>query len=63
MGFPDKDSPPPPSLQPFTVGLCDEDCLIVLDGENLTGKAENLRLEDGSIGWLRFGRINKKIIS
>jgi CubicO group peptidase (beta-lactamase class C family) len=60
MGFPDKDSPPPPSPQPFTVGLCEEDRLIVLDGEEKSSKAEVIRREDGSIGWLRFGRIHRK---
>lgn len=61
IGFPDKDSPPPPISQPFSVGLCEEDRLIVLDGNNKSDKAEIIRLEDGSIGWLRFGRIHKKI--
>jgi hypothetical protein len=61
MGFPDKDAPPPPTPQPFSAGLCEEDRLIVLDGENKSAKAEILRLQDGSIGWLRFGRIHKKL--
>ncbi len=60
MGFPDKDSPPPPPPPPFTLGLCEEDRLIVLDGGEKSSKAEIIRLEDGSIGWLRFGRIHRK---
>jgi CubicO group peptidase (beta-lactamase class C family) len=60
MGFPTKDSPPPPAPPPFTVSLCEEDRLIVLDGFAKSGTAEILRKEDGSIGWLRFGRIHKK---
>jgi CubicO group peptidase (beta-lactamase class C family) len=60
MGFPDKDAPPPPAPQPFTVGLYEEDRLIALDGPNKSGKADIIRLADGSIGWLRFGRIHKK---
>jgi CubicO group peptidase (beta-lactamase class C family) len=61
MGFPAKDSPPPPVPPPFTVGLCEDDRLIVLDGPNKSGKAEIIRKEDGSIGWLRFGRIHKRV--
>ena len=60
MGFPDKDFPPPPPPPPFTVGLCEEDRLIILDGPMKSGTAEIIRKEDGSIGWLRFGRIHKK---
>jgi hypothetical protein len=61
MGFPAKDSPPPPPPPPFSVGLCEEDRLIVLDGRSKSGKADIIRKADGSIGWLRFGRIHKKI--
>jgi CubicO group peptidase (beta-lactamase class C family) len=60
MGFPAKDSPPPPSPPPFAVDLCEEDRLIVLDGPMKSGIADIIRKEDGSIGWLRFGRIHKK---
>lgn len=60
MGFPDKDSPPPPASPPFTVGLCEEDRLIILDGLMKSGTADIIRKENGSIGWLRFGRIHKK---
>jgi CubicO group peptidase (beta-lactamase class C family) len=60
MGFPDKDSPPPPAPSPSTVGLCEEDRLIILDGPMKSGTADIIRKEDGSIGWLRFGRIHKK---
>jgi CubicO group peptidase (beta-lactamase class C family) len=62
MGFPSQDSPPPPPPQPFTLSLCGEDQLIVLDGLNKSGRADIIRLPDGSIGWLRFGRIHKKIV-
>jgi len=61
MGFPAKDSPTPPPPPPFTVGLCEEDRLIVLDGASKSGKAEIIRKADGSIGWLRFGRIHKRV--
>jgi len=61
MGFPDKDTQPPPSPPPFTVGLCEEDRLLVLDGPMKSGRADIIRKADGSIGWLRFGRIHKKL--
>lgn len=61
MGFPAKDSPVPPPPPPFTVGLCEDDRLIVLDGSNKSGKADIIRKGDGSIGWLRFGRIHKRV--
>jgi CubicO group peptidase (beta-lactamase class C family) len=60
MGFPAQDSPPPPPPPPVTIGLCEKDRLLVLDGPMKSAKAEILRKEDGSIGWLRFGRIHKK---
>jgi len=60
MGFPAQDSPPPPPPQPFSLGLIEEDRLIVLDGLNKSGRAEIIRLDDGSIGWLRYGRIHKR---
>ncbi|MFN2151644.1 MAG: hypothetical protein ACK2T5_08615, partial [Anaerolineales bacterium] len=60
-GFPAEDSPPPPPPPPFTIGLCEEDRLIVLDGPLKSGRAEVIRKADGSIGWLRFGRIYKKL--
>jgi hypothetical protein len=61
MGFPAQDSPPPPPPPPFTVGLCEDDRLIVLDGPGKSGKAEIIRLAGGSIGWMRFGRIHKRV--
>jgi len=61
MGFPSQDSPPPPPPQPFTMGLCGEDQLIVLDGLNKSNRADIIRLPDGSIGWLRTGRIHKRM--
>jgi CubicO group peptidase (beta-lactamase class C family) len=61
MGFPTQDSPPPPPPPPFTLGLCEDDRLIVLDGPSKSGKAEIIRLAEGSIGWLRFGRIHKRV--
>ena len=58
MGFPALDSPPPPPPPPFTLGLVEKDRLIVLDGLNKSAKIDIIRLGDGTIGWLRFGRIH-----
>ena len=60
MGFPAKDSPPPPPPPPFSVGLCEEDPLIILDGLSKSNTADIIRNADGSVGWVRFGRIHKK---
>ncbi len=61
MGFPDKDFPPPPAPPPATLDLIAEDRLMVLDGPMKSGTAEIIRNPDGSIGWLRFGRIHKRV--
>jgi CubicO group peptidase (beta-lactamase class C family) len=63
LGFPAKDSPVPPPPPPFTLSLCEKDRLIVLDGPGKSGTADILRRADGSIGWLRYGRIHKRIAS
>lgn len=61
MGFPTKEIPPPPPPPPFTMGLVEEDRLMVLDGPNKSSKADIIRKSDGSIGWLRAGRIHKRV--
>ena len=61
MGFPAKDSPIPPPPPPFTLDLVEKDRLMVLHGPNKSAKADIIRNTDGSIGWLRFGRIHKKV--
>jgi hypothetical protein len=53
--FPTEDSPPPPPPPPASLGLCEKDRLLVLDGEAKGEKADILRKPDGSIGWLRTG--------
>ena len=60
MGFPGKDSPPPPAPTSFTIGVCEEDRLIILEGHTKSATVDILWKEDGSIGWIRFGRIYKK---
>ena len=61
QGFPTSDSPPPPAPPPMTLGLCEDDRLIVLDGSAKGDTADVIRQADGSIGWLRFGgRIHRR---
>jgi CubicO group peptidase (beta-lactamase class C family) len=57
-GFPDQDSPPLPSPPPASLAMCDKDRLLVMDGPDKGDTAEILRRSDGSIGWLRVGRIH-----
>ena len=60
-GFPSKDSPPPPPPPPVTLGLCEKDRLIILDGMMKDMTADVIRNADGSIGWIRAGgRIHKR---
>ena len=61
MGFPAKDSTPQPAPPPFTLGLIEEDRLMVLDGLMKSTKVDIIRKQDGSIGWIRSGRIHKRI--
>jgi hypothetical protein len=57
QGFPTQDQPPGPPPPPIVLGLCAKDRLIVLDGPAAGDTAEVVRRADGSIGWLRFGRL------
>ena len=61
LGFPAQDSPVPAPPPPFTLGLCEKDRLLVLDGPEKSARADILRRADGSIGWLRYGRIHKRL--
>ena len=61
MGFPDKDSPPEAAPPPFTLGLIEEDRLMILDGGMKSSTVDIIRKADGSIGWLRISRIHKRI--
>ncbi len=54
-GFPTKDTPPGPPPPPMTLGVIAPDRLMVLDGGMVEAKADVIRRDDGSIGWLRAG--------
>jgi len=59
QSFPTPDSPLPPPTPPFSVGRCEEDRLLVLDGPYTDTTADVIRDAAGSIGWIRFtGRIH-----
>jgi hypothetical protein len=61
-GFPSQDSPPPPPPPPATLGLCEPDRLLVLDGMMKDGMGDVIRQANGSIGWLRMGgRVHKRV--
>ncbi len=61
QGFPDKDGPPPPDPPPTSLTLCAEDRLLVLDGPLKSTTVDVIRKSDGSIGWLRMGRLYKRV--
>ncbi|MCP4540490.1 MAG: beta-lactamase family protein [Chloroflexi bacterium] len=61
QGFPDKDSPLPPPPPPMSLALYEPDHLLVLDGPYKDSRGDIVRKPDGSIGWLRVGRIHKKV--
>lgn len=61
MGFPTQESPPSPAPPPATLGLIEEDRLMILDGPMKSGKIDILRKPDGSIGWVRAGRIHRRV--
>jgi CubicO group peptidase (beta-lactamase class C family) len=60
-GFPTEDVPPPPPPPPASLERCEEDRLLVLDGPAKGGTADVIRKPDGTIGWLRLGRIHKRV--
>jgi len=54
-GFPDKHSPAGPKPPVATAGFVAPDTLCITDGPSAGSRAEFIRNDDGSIGWLRFG--------
>lgn len=61
QGFPDKNDPPPPSPPPMPLALCGPDRLVVTDDPMKNALADVIRGEDGRIGWLRVGRLHRKV--
>ena len=61
-GFPTKDSPPPPCPPPMSLGLCEPDRLLFLNGALKGLPVEVVRDADGTVGWLRAGyRLQKRV--
>jgi CubicO group peptidase (beta-lactamase class C family) len=60
-GFPSEDVPPPPPPPPASLGLCEEDRLLALDGPMKNARGDVIRKPDGTIGWLRLGRIYRRV--
>ncbi len=60
-GFPAEDSPPPPPLPPGAFTLCGKDQLLGLDGPAKDAVIDVIRKQDGSIGWLRMGRLYRRV--
>jgi CubicO group peptidase (beta-lactamase class C family) len=61
QGFPSQDVPPSPPPSPISLALCEQDRLLVTGGPGKGGRAEIIRKPDGTIGWLRLGRIHRRI--
>jgi hypothetical protein len=61
QGFPDADTPPPPDPPPTSLALCGADRLLALNGPFKDTTIDVIRQSDGSIGWLRMGRLYKRV--
>lgn len=61
QGFPSPDVPPPPPPPPVSLALYAEDRLLITGGPMSGGRADVIRKDDGSIGWLRLGRVYRRI--
>ncbi|MFK7800777.1 MAG: serine hydrolase domain-containing protein [Anaerolineae bacterium] len=55
QGFPTADVPPRPATPWFPIALVSDNVLMAQDGPGKGAKGEIVRLEDGSIGWIRMG--------
>jgi CubicO group peptidase (beta-lactamase class C family) len=60
-GFPSREVPPPPPPPPSALALCEKDRLLVIGGPGEGGRVDIIRKPDGSIGWLRMGRIYRRV--
>jgi len=61
QGFPSQDQPPPPAPPPVSLALCEVDRLLITAGPGKGGRADVIRKGDGTIGWLRLGRIHRRV--
>jgi hypothetical protein len=61
QGFPSQDMPPPPPPPPSALAPCETDRLLVMTGPGKDGLIDVIRKADGSIGWLRMGRLYRKV--
>lgn len=59
-GFPTRSTPVPPAGPPSAFKLYAKDRLIGIDGPGKGSRAEIIRKQDGSIGWIRMGRIHAR---
>ena len=57
IGFPTENDPPPPPMQPFCLGRCAEDRLIILDGDAKDQPIDIFRGSDGKIAYMRMSRM------
>ncbi len=61
QGFPSRNDPPPPNPPPAPLALLETDRLLVMDGVMKNGRIDIIRRKDGSIGWVRDGRLHHKV--
>jgi len=60
-GFPSQDQPLPPPPPPVSLALCEKDRLLITAGPGKGGRADVICKPDGTIGWLRIGRIHRRL--
>jgi CubicO group peptidase (beta-lactamase class C family) len=60
-GFPDPSVVPPPP-PPMSVVRCEENRLLITNGPWKKAQIDVIRNPDGSIGWLRLGRLYKRVV-
>jgi CubicO group peptidase (beta-lactamase class C family) len=60
QGFPDPAVVPPPP-PPMSLARCEENRLLITSGPWKKGQIDVIRNPDGAIGWLRLGRLYKRV--
>jgi CubicO group peptidase (beta-lactamase class C family) len=61
QAFPSQDQPVSPPPPPVSLALCDKDRLLITAGPGKGGRADVIRNSDGTIGWLRIGRLHRRL--